>query len=94
MLISLLMENLIGMTDTAFMGRVGEVELGAAALGGVFYLVFFMVAFGFSLGAQILIGRRNGEGKFRDIGALFQQGVFFLLGVAAVMFCLRPSFRG
>src|SRR5699024_2084322 len=28
-LISLLMEHLIGMTDTAFMGHVGEVELGA-----------------------------------------------------------------
>ena len=27
-LISLVMEQLIGMTDTAFMGRVGEVELG------------------------------------------------------------------
>lgn len=93
-LISLLMENLIGMTDTAFMGRVGEVELGAAALGGVFYLVFFMVAFGFSLGAQILIGRRNGEGKFRDIGALFQQGIFFLLGVAALMFLFSKLFSG
>lgn len=93
-LISLLMENLIGMTDTAFMGRVGEVELGASALGGVFYLVFFMVAFGFSIGSQILIGRRNGEGKFRDIGALFQQGVFFLLCVAAVMFTFSKLFSG
>lgn len=33
-LISLLMENLIGLTDTAFLGRVGEVELGASALAG------------------------------------------------------------
>ena len=31
-LISLLMEQLIGMTDTAFLGRVGEVELGASAI--------------------------------------------------------------
>lgn len=91
-LISLLMENLIGMTDTAFMGRVGEVELGASALGSVYYMVFFMVAFGFSIGSQILIGRRNGEGKFRDIGALFQQGIFFLLGVAAVMFTFSKLF--
>ena len=28
-LISLIMEQMIGMTDTAFLGRVGEVELGA-----------------------------------------------------------------
>ena len=34
-LISLLMEQMIGMTDTAFLGRVGEVELGASAIAGV-----------------------------------------------------------
>ena len=34
-LISLLMEQMIGMTDTAFLGRVGEVELGAAAIAGI-----------------------------------------------------------
>mgnify|MGYP000914845878 CR=1 FL=1 len=37
-LISLIMEQLIGMTDTAFLGRVGEVELGASAIAGVYYL--------------------------------------------------------
>lgn len=53
--------TMIGMTDTAFLGRVGEVELGASAIAGVFYMVIFMAAFGFSIGAQILIARRNGE---------------------------------
>ena len=55
-LISLVMEQLIGMTDTAFMGRVGEVELGAAAIAGVYYMTFYMIAFGLSLGAKILMG--------------------------------------
>ena len=54
------MEQLIGMTDTAFLGRVGEIELGASAIAGVYYLAIFMMAFGFSIGAQILIARRNG----------------------------------
>ena len=66
-LISLLMEQMIGMTDTAFLGRVGEVELGASAIAGVFYMVIFMVAFGFSIGAQILIARRNGERQYKEI---------------------------
>ncbi len=34
-LISLIMEQLIGMTDTAFLGRVGEIELGASAIAGI-----------------------------------------------------------
>ena len=41
-LISLVMEQMIGMTDTAFMGRVGKVELGASAIGGIYYMVIFM----------------------------------------------------
>lgn len=87
-LFSLLMEHMIGMTDTAFLGRVGEVELGASALAGVYYLAIFMLGFGFSLGVQILIGRRNGEGRYGEIGAIFMQGTLFLLALAAVMFSI------
>ena len=49
------MEQMIALTDTAFMGRVGEVELGAAAIAGVFYMVIFMAGHGFCVGTQILI---------------------------------------
>ena len=91
-LVSLLMEQLIGMTDTAFLGRVGEVELGASAIAGVFYMVIFMVAFGFSIGTQILVGRRNGEGRYREIGPLFYQGIYFQTALAAVLFLLSHCF--
>ena len=56
-LISLVMEQMIGLTDTAFLGRVGEIELGASAIAIVYYMVLFMIGFGFSIGAQIIIGR-------------------------------------
>ena len=85
-LISLVMEQLIGMTDTAFLGRVGEVELGASAIAGVYYLAIFMVGFGFSIGAQIIIARRNGERNYRDIGNVFYHGIYFLFALAVVMF--------
>ena len=91
-LISLLMEQLIGMTDTAFLGRVGEVELGASAIAGVYYIAIFMLAFGFSIGAQILIARRNGEGNYTAIGPIFYQGIYFLIGLAAIMFTLSQIF--
>ena len=87
-LISLIMEQMIGMTDTAFLGRVGEVELGASAIAGVFYMVIFMVAFGFSIGTQILIARRNGEENYGEIGQLFYHGIYFQVALAAVMFLL------
>lgn len=91
-LVSLLMEHMINMTDTAFLGRVGEVELGASALAGVYYMAIYMLAFGFSIGAQILIGRRNGEGNYKEIGPVFVQGVLFLLGLATVMFVVSQLY--
>lgn len=87
-LMSLLMEHMIGLTDTAYLGRVGEVELGASALAGVYYLVIYMLAFGFSIGAQVLMARRNGEGEYKRIGPIFLQGTLFLLLLAGTLFTL------
>lgn len=39
--LSLLAQNIINVTDTAFLGRVGEVELGASAMGGLYYLCVY-----------------------------------------------------
>ena len=80
------MEHMIGLTDTAYLGRVGEVELGASALAGVYYLVIYMLGFGFSVGAQVLMARRNGEGEYKRIGEVFTQGGLFLFLLAAVLF--------
>jgi len=92
-LIALVMEELLGMTDTAFLGRVGEIELGASAIAGVYFTILYMLGFGFSIGVQIIIGRRNGEacesGKgFGAIGRVFWQGVWFLGALALVTMVL------
>ena len=84
-LISTLMEQLIGMTDAAFLGRVGEIELGASALGGIFYIAVFMLGFGFSIGAQILMARRNGEGNYERIGTIFYHSLAFLFLMACTL---------
>ena len=86
--LGLLAQNIINVTDTAFLGRVGEVELGASAMGGLFYICVFTIAFGFSVGSQILIARRNGEGRYKDVGPVMIQGGIFLLGLAVLMFGL------
>lgn len=86
------MEQMIGLTDTAFLGRVGEVELGASAIAIVYYMVLFMIGFGFSLGAQIIIGRRNGEGRYRDTGKVFWTGLYFVLGLSGIIILLSEIF--
>lgn len=89
-MLSLMMEQIIGLTDTAYLGRVGEVELGASALAAVFYLVIFMLGFGFSVGAQVLMARRNGEGRYKEVGPVFMQSLLFLIVLSGVLFtCSR-----
>lgn len=78
-MLSLLAQNIIQVVDTAFLGRVGEVELGASALAGIIYIALYTLGFGFSMGSQILIGRRNGEGNHSKIGDIVIQGIIFLL---------------
>ena len=84
-LLSMLVEHLIGMTDTAFLGRVSEVALGASALGTVYFLIFFVLGSGFSYGAQILIARRNGEKNYSKIGQICYASGFFLLIMAVIL---------
>ena len=103
-LVALVMEELLGMTDTAFLGRVGEIELGASAIAGVYFTILYMLGFGFSIGVQIIIGRRNGEAcesgtGFGAIGRVFWQGVWFLAAMALLTmvfsyFLTPPLLRG
>ena len=85
-LLTLLVQNLIQVINTAFLGRVGEVELGASAIAGIYYIAVFMLAFGFSTGSQILIGRRNGEKNFDKIGEIVVFGAVFLWIIALLIF--------
>ncbi len=84
-LLSLVAQNIIQVVDTAFLGRVGEVELGASALAGVIYIAIYTIGFGFSMGSQILIGRRNGAQEYGRIGEIVIQGLLFLFVPAVLL---------
>ncbi len=92
-LLSVLMEQLINLTDTAFLGRVGQVELGASALSGIFYISVFVIGLGFGQGAQILMARRNGERCYSRISGIFYHSLAFLLFLALVL-CIFTSLLG
>lgn len=91
-LISMLMQQLVGITDVIYMGRLGEVELGASALGSTYFLALFMVVFGFSIGAQIIMARRNGEGQYHKIGEVFHQGTAFIVFMSICFILLSKLF--
>jgi multidrug resistance protein, MATE family len=91
-MIGSLAQNLIGMIDTAFMGRVGEAQLGAAGLAGIYYFIMVLVGFGFNTGMQITIARRVGEKRFKEIGIVFDHEFYIIAIVAFLQFILLHFF--
>ncbi len=85
-------ENLTAIINTAFLGHVGAIALGASAVGSIFYLALIMLAFGFGIGLQIVIARRYGERKFSEIGKIFHQSFLFLLFWSLLFILLFQQF--
>ncbi|NDV81765.1 MATE family efflux transporter [Bacteroides sp. 51] len=91
-MVSLFMEQLINLTDSIFLGHVSQIDLGASALATMYYTAIYMLGFGFSLGAQVVIARRNGAGQYADVGRVFYQGIIFLSAFAVIVFILSKLF--
>ncbi|MEI7802273.1 MAG: MATE family efflux transporter [Bacteroidota bacterium] len=79
-------QNIINLIDTGFLGRVGQVELGAGALAGIFYFVLFMIGYAFNNGMQIIISRRMGEDKKDEIGNIVDHELYLLFFIAILEF--------
>ena len=85
-------QTIINFTDTAFLGRLGVIALGASMLAGLFYFVFTTIATGFAIGIQIIIARRFGEGNHGRIGVIFQHGSIFVLILGLILFSILYIF--
>lgn len=90
MLLSLILEQIIGLTDIIFLGRVSEVSVGAAAIGGIGFYTLTMIAFGYSIASQSMMGEANGAKRYGDVGRIFQQSGLFLLFFSVVILVLMP----
>lgn len=85
-LVSLLMEQLINLTDSIFLGHFSPIDLGASALAAMYYSAIHILGFGFSLGAQVVIARRSGEGAYAATGKIFYQALIFLSAFSVFIF--------
>jgi putative MATE family efflux protein len=76
-------QNLVSLMDTAFLGRYGEIELGASGLAGIWYFTFIIIAMGLGTGVQIIVARRLGQNQPFAAGLIVNQalviGCFFSL---------------
>ncbi len=71
-------------TNNIFLGQLGEAELGAAGIAGVYYLIFAAIGFGLNNGLQALMARRAGQNRPEEIGKLFTQGVLIAMIIAII----------
>ncbi len=89
LILSFFATTVINVTDTAFLGRISEVALGASALGGVYYLIFLMAAVGLGIGAQIIMARFHGEKKMLRIGTIFDHLLYLVIILVVVLISLH-----
>jgi putative MATE family efflux protein len=87
-----LAQDIITVVDTAFIGQLGEVQLGAAAIGGMFYLAIVMLGWGFGLGVQIIISRRYGENRIAEINQVWMHSLAILVFLSMLVFLLVRFF--
>lgn len=95
---ALLVPQINFITNNIFLSGLGERELGAAGITGVFYLIFACLGIGLNNGLQALISRRAGENRVEEIGPIFAQGVFLalffsFLGIAITYLFVPMVFR-
>jgi putative MATE family efflux protein len=91
-IISGIAQNVVNVTDTAFLGQVSNAAMGAAGNAGIFYFVLIITGMGFTTGAQIIIGRRNGENNPLEIGKIVDHAFYFVIPLALVLFGLVQIF--
>jgi putative MATE family efflux protein len=90
-----LAQSAIYLTDSVFVGRLGEVPLAAIGLGGLLFYLLTTVGAGLAVALQILTARRLGQGRRRAVGRLFDNTLYLSLGLAAGLgalgFALAPG---
>lgn len=84
-IIGAIAQNVILATDALFMATVDAVSLDAVGLGGLYFSTFFVLGLGFSIGVQILIARRHGEGNLPAIGQVFNSSLQILLALGLLL---------
>src|SRR6185369_16796285 len=79
-------QMLIGLTDSAFIGRVGKIELAAAAFTHGIFNIFYIVGLGLLLGTGVFAARDHGAGDEVAVAAWLRHGRALALIVGGLGF--------
>src|SRR5712691_1396627 len=74
--VSMLMQTLTSAVESAFLGRFGTVEQGAAGLGGALLWPILLACNCSGMGVQICVAQAMGAQRRPDCGAITWQGIY------------------
>jgi putative MATE family efflux protein len=83
--LALMIPQISFLANTAFLGRLGEKELGVNGVSGIFYLTLSMIGYGLSNGIQVQMARRAGEGDNEGLAKVLTNGVLLSLGFSLAL---------
>ena len=96
--LALLIPQLSFFTNTVFLGRLGQRELGVNGITGVFYLILSMIGYGLASGMQIQMARRAGAEDKKGLAQILTNGamlsVLFSLGMMLLTLWFVPILFG
>ncbi len=80
--------TVMGLVDSAFVGRLGATELGALGFGGIWLWTAFCVFYGCASGVQTFVSQAHGAGRSLDCGRWTWQAAWAVVPAAALALSL------
>ena len=77
--------SLMGVVDTAILGRAGAVPLAATGLGNLLFFAVSVVGIGMMMGLDPMVSQALGAGDRRRARHLLWQGIWLALAVSALL---------
>lgn len=75
----------IMISDTAMVGKLGEVPLAAVGFGGMVYFSIFAFLMGGSMAVQIIVARRYGEKNDIGVGNALVNAIYISITIGIIM---------
>lgn len=81
-------QSIVMITDSAFLSRYNTIDFDAAGNAGLLYITLYVILMGMSDGTQILMARRIGEERSRELPQLFGSALFLNFIGAIILFAI------
>lgn len=87
-------QSIVMITDAAFLSRYSTLSFDASGNAGLIYVTLFMGLTGLGDASQIIMARRIGQNKPKELNAVFQSAFLIIFCFAIVFFLLIQTGAG